>query len=203
MKGNCAAGYNWGTLDVNSEELVLSNDGLLVFKTKSSDIMKTTVSNKTEVSIEFDDSKEGDALQEIKFATPQTEDRTERDNVQELYERIKEHTTANTLGKEVCLIEKVHFISPKGHYDVKFYEDSVRLLNKSYDYKINYADISRYYTLYRNEETSFFMIKLSNPLKKGKSTYEHVVMELSSKEEVVCLSCRPKQLSLCRRCNST
>ncbi|KAL7720368.1 FACT complex subunit SSRP1 [Entamoeba marina] len=179
-----AKGFNWGSLIVNKDTVSLTNDGLLILKTNSKDIMKCSISNKTEVSLEFDDSKEGDALSEIKLFQPQTETTTLRDSAQELYEEIEEVTPKNISGKELCVFENIAFLSPKGHYDVKVYEDSVRIQNKTYDYKINFKDVSMFYQLKKDEDSSFFVFRLSNPLKKGQSIYECLVMELSANEMI-------------------
>ncbi|BFU18870.1 structure-specific recognition protein, putative [Entamoeba histolytica HM-1:IMSS-B] len=183
-KEYCVSGFNWGRIDIDKNSVQLTHDGYLIFKMNPKDFTKSSISNKTEVSIEFDDSKDGDALSEIKFFAPQTEQQNDKDNATELYDKIAEVTPTNAAGKEVCLFENIGFLSPKGHYDVKIYEDSVRVQNKTYDFKINYKDIARYYKLRKDEDTSFFILNLSNPLKKGKSVYECLVMELSSNEEV-------------------
>ncbi|ELP84998.1 FACT complex subunit SSRP1-A, putative [Entamoeba invadens IP1] len=184
MKSYSVAGFNWGKLEVTPNSVDMLHDDQLIFQTDPKKFTKSSLSNKTEVSVEFDDAGDGDVLTEIRFFAPQTEQQNEKDNATELYDKVAEVTPSNASGKEVCLFENVAFLSPKGHYDVKIYEDSVRVQNNTFDFKIKYTDIQLYYKMRKDNETSFFVLSLSNPFKKGKSVYECLIMELSTTEEI-------------------
>ena len=123
-------------------------------------------------------------MTEVKFFAPQTEFLSEREAAQELFDRVKRVIPdAGGSAKELCTIESIAFVSPKGHYNVKIARDFIRIQNKTYDYKVNFSDVTLLYALQKDETSSFFLMKLGVPLKKGKSLYDFVVMELSSTDE--------------------
>ena len=181
-------GYNWGQISVTSDEVTLSSDGFLILKTTPKNFTKCTL-NKGEVSVEFDDDKEGDALSEIKFATPQTDSKADKDIAQELYEDLDKVTSKEVPVKEICILEDISFLTPKGHYSVKIYDDSLRIQNGTYDFKVKYKDISVIYKLKKKDKMSFLVLRLSKVLRKGKSEYDSMIMELSDEKECVCCYC--------------
>lgn len=184
MTKYCVAGYNWGNITITEDEVSLSNDGYVILKTNPKTFIKSSLSNKTDVSVEFDEGKTGDVLCEIKFFSPSNGIQNEKDNATELFQKIEEVTPEDAYGKEVCVFENVAFVTPKGHYAVKMYEDYFRVQNITYDFKIKYSDIKTYYKLAKDEETSLLLLVLSKAVIRGKSEYESLLMELSTTEEV-------------------
>jgi structure-specific recognition protein 1 len=80
------------------------------------------------------------------------------------------------------------FVTPKNRYNVEMYENSMRIHGSSYEYKIKYSDISRYYMLEkpvgRKAETSFFyfVICLDKPIRQGQQKYPYLVWQTMNEE---------------------
>lgn len=65
------------------------------------------------------------------------------------------------------------------------YESSFRLRGKTYDYKIQYQSIKKFFLLPKNDEThTLITLGLDPPLRQGQTRYPFVVMQLKLDEEV-------------------
>lgn len=65
------------------------------------------------------------------------------------------------------------------------YESSFRLRGKTYDYKIQYQSIKKFFILPKNDEThTLITMGLDPPLRQGQTRYPFIVMQLKNDEEV-------------------
>ena len=55
MASACVKGHNWGMLDATTDEIVLRSDGGVVLALNPAAVFNTSIANKTEVSVEFDE----------------------------------------------------------------------------------------------------------------------------------------------------
>jgi hypothetical protein len=65
------------------------------------------------------------------------------------------------------------------------YEASFRLRGKTYDYKIQYSSIKKFFLLPKNDEMhTLIVLGLDPPLRQGQTRYPFLVMQLKLDEEV-------------------
>ena len=65
------------------------------------------------------------------------------------------------------------------------YESSFRLRGKTYDYKIQYSHIKKFFILPKNDEThTLITLGLDPPLRQGQTRYPFIVMQLKLEDEI-------------------
>ena len=73
----------------------------------------------------------------------------------------------------------------RGRFDIDMYENSFRLRGKTYDYKIQYQDIKKFFILPKNDEMhTLITLGLDPPLRQGQTRYPFIVMQLKLDDEV-------------------
>ena len=73
----------------------------------------------------------------------------------------------------------------RGRFDIDMYESSFRLRGKTYDYKIQYQSIKKFFILPKNDEIhTLITMGLDPPLRQGQTRYPFIVMQLKNDEEV-------------------
>lgn len=73
----------------------------------------------------------------------------------------------------------------RGRFDIDMYEASFRLRGKTYDYKIQYSSIKKFFLLPKNDEMhTLIVLGLDPPLRQGQTRYPFLVMQLKLDEEV-------------------
>lgn len=76
-------------------------------------------------------------------------------------------------------------LTPRGRFDIDLYEKSFRLRGKTYDYKIQYESIKKYFLLPKPDDMhSLITIGLDPPLRQGQTRYPFLVMQFKREEEV-------------------
>ncbi|KAJ9618416.1 FACT complex subunit [Taxawa tesnikishii (nom. ined.)] len=76
-------------------------------------------------------------------------------------------------------------LTPRGRFDIDLYEKSFRLRGKTYDYKIQYDSIKKYFLLPKPDDLhSLITIGLDPPLRQGQTRYPFLVMQFKREEEV-------------------
>ncbi|EAW11946.1 FACT complex subunit POB3 [Aspergillus clavatus NRRL 1] len=76
-------------------------------------------------------------------------------------------------------------LTPRGRFDIDMYESSFRLRGKTYDYKIQYASIKKFFLLPKNDELhTLIVLGLDPPLRQGQTRYPFLVMQLKLDEEI-------------------
>ncbi|KAJ5105072.1 FACT complex subunit pob3 [Penicillium alfredii] len=73
----------------------------------------------------------------------------------------------------------------RGRFDIDMYESSFRLRGKTYDYKIQYSAIKKFFLLPKNDDThTLIVLGLDPPLRQGQTRYPFLVMQLKLDEEI-------------------
>ncbi|KAE8147739.1 SSrecog-domain-containing protein [Aspergillus avenaceus] len=76
-------------------------------------------------------------------------------------------------------------LTPRGRFDIDMYEGSLRLRGKTYDYKIQYSSIKKFFLLPKNDDThTLIVLGLDPPLRQGQTRYPFLVMQLKLDEEI-------------------
>ncbi|BCR91039.1 FACT complex subunit POB3 [Aspergillus chevalieri] len=76
-------------------------------------------------------------------------------------------------------------LTPRGRFDIDMYESSFRLRGKTYDYKIQYASIKKFFLLPKNDDTHILIVLgLDPPLRQGQTRYPFLVMQMKLDEEI-------------------
>jgi FACT complex subunit SSRP1/POB3 len=77
---------------------------------------------------------------------------------------------------------------PRGRFDIDMYELSFqlpRLRGKTYDYKIQYAPVKKFFLLPKNDDMhTLIVLGLDPPLRQCQARYPFLVMRLKLDEEI-------------------
>ena len=88
-------------------------------------------------------------------------------------------------GDTIATFQDVLHLTPRGRFDIDMYESSFRLRGKTYDYKIPYESIKKFFLLPKPDEIHVLVtIGLDPPLRQGQTRYPFVVMQLKTDEDV-------------------
>ncbi|KAK5078710.1 FACT complex subunit [Lithohypha guttulata] len=88
-------------------------------------------------------------------------------------------------GTTFATFQDVLHLTPRGRFDIDLYETSFRLRGKTYDYKIQYDHIKKFFLLPKNDEMhTLITLGLDPPLRQGQTKYPFVVMQLKLDDEV-------------------
>jgi structure-specific recognition protein 1 len=76
-------------------------------------------------------------------------------------------------------------LTPRGRFDLDMYEKSFRLRGKTYDYKIQYDSIKKFFLLPKPDDVhTLITIGLDPPLRQGQTRYPFVVMQFKREEDI-------------------
>lgn len=88
-------------------------------------------------------------------------------------------------GTTFATFQDILHLTPRGRFDIDLYENSFRLRGKTYDYKIQYESIKKFFLLPKNDEMhTLITFGLDPPLRQGQTRYPFVVMQLKLDDEV-------------------
>lgn len=141
-----------------------------------------------------------DELVEMRFYIPGTalktgkgeSDGEEEEGVEEqnaanlFYETLMEKAEiGDVAGDTFATFLDVLHLTPRGRFDIDMYESSFRLRGKTYDYKIQYSSIKKFFLLPKNDDThTLIVLGLDPPLRQGQTRYPFLVMQLKLDEEI-------------------
>ncbi|KAL9113367.1 MAG: hypothetical protein Q9227_002408 [Pyrenula ochraceoflavens] len=102
------------------------------------------------------------------------------------YEQLMDKAEiGDVAGETFATFLDVLHLTPRGRFDIDMYESSFRLRGKTYDYKIQYSSIKKFFLLPKNDEThTLITLGLEPPLRQGQTRYPFIVMQLKLDEEV-------------------
>lgn len=87
-------------------------------------------------------------------------------------------------GTTIATFQEVLHLTPRGRFDLDFYENSFRLRGKTYDYKIQYESIKKFFFLPKTDEThTLITMGLEPPLRQGQTKYPFIVMQVKLDDE--------------------
>lgn len=142
-----------------------------------------------------------DQLVELRFYIPGTtmgkeknEDGEEEDDAEDkeinaaqvFYDTLMDRAEiGDVAGDTFATFLDILHLTPRGRFDIDMYEKSFRLRGKTYDYKIQYDSIKKYFLLPKPDDMhTLITIGLDPPLRQGQTRYPFLVMQFKREEEV-------------------
>lgn len=203
-KEHSLRGWNWGQTDLARNELIFHVNNKPNFEIPYSSISNSNLTGKNEVAIEFnlENDQAGDELVEMRYYVPgtvegetktikndegQDEEETEEISAASVfYEQLKDKADIGQVaGEAIVSFSDVLFLTPRGRYDIDMYTTSLRLRGKTYDYKIQYKQIERIFSLPKPDETHHLIIlQIDPPLRQGQTRYPFLSLQFAKEEEI-------------------
>lgn len=207
-KEHSMRGWNWGKTDFAKHELVFEVANKPDFEVPYKLISNLNLTGKNEVAVELaagEGDFAGDELVEMRFYIPGTEEvektvtmktedgaeeqKTEQEEVsaaQQFYDQIRDKADIGQVaGDAIVTFLDTLFVTPRGRYDIDMYASSLRLRGKTYDYKIQYKQIERIFSLPKPDDTHHLMVlQIDPPLRQGQTRYPFLVMQFDTDEEL-------------------
>lgn len=142
-----------------------------------------------------------DQLVEMRFYIPGTETQKERNDDGEevedgedeqrnaaaiFYETLNDRAEIGEVaGDTFATFLDILHLTPRGRFDIDMYEKSFRLRGKTYEYKLQYDSIKKYFLLPKPDDMhTLICIGLDPPLRQGQTRYPFLVMQCRREEEV-------------------
>ncbi|ODV70530.1 SSrecog-domain-containing protein [Hyphopichia burtonii NRRL Y-1933] len=206
-KEHSLRGWNWGKTDLARNELIFQVNNKPAFELPYNDISNSNLTGKNEVAVEFNldnGQKTGDEVVEMRFYIPgvienETENMVKDEEDGEMKQEIEEVNAANVFyeqlkdkadigqiaGEAIVSFSDVLFLTPRGRYDIDMYPTSLRLRGKTYDYKIQYKQIERIFSLPKPDESHHLIVlQIDPPLRQGQTRYPFLVLQFVREEEI-------------------
>uniref|UniRef100_A0A7S1C2J2 FACT complex subunit SSRP1 n=1 Tax=Corethron hystrix TaxID=216773 RepID=A0A7S1C2J2_9STRA len=157
--------------------------------------------NRNDIELQFHESDAGevgtDQLVQLRFYVPPDPDADQADRdvptAAELFQKSI-MTQARIKNSSMNVIvqfdeNRGSFLTPRGRYAMELYDSYLRMHGNKYDYKINYADISRLFLLPRQEEQNkAFVIALDKPIRQGQQRYQYLVLQTTTAQSEVTIN---------------
>eukprot|EP00922_Rhytidocystis_sp_ex-Travisia-forbesii_P063382 GHVS01094304.1.p1 GENE.GHVS01094304.1~~GHVS01094304.1.p1 ORF type:complete len:522 (+),score=77.72 GHVS01094304.1:31-1566(+) len=201
------SGWHWGDYHWRGKNLCLDIDKKAAVEIHAPDLSQITAPSKTDLTIEFqqDDTKEAgeDELLEVRFYIPPKSDAQEGEAqpIDILKDELTRHSGLGQggHGMESIVMNQVidvHLLVPRGRYEIDLGPSALKLHGKSYDYTMQYQNISRMFLVPRpNSPHLAFVIGLENAMRQGQTRYPFVVMQFDEKTDMdITLNMDEKQL---------
>ncbi|KAG7195824.1 FACT complex subunit [Scheffersomyces spartinae] len=101
------------------------------------------------------------------------------------YENLRDKAEIGQVsGEAIVSFSDVLFLTPRGRYDIDMYPSSLRLRGKTYDYKIQYKQIERIFSIPKPDEAHHLIVlQIDPPLRQGQTKYPFLVLQFVSEEE--------------------
>ncbi|CDK24142.1 unnamed protein product [Kuraishia capsulata CBS 1993] len=201
VKEHSLRGWNWGKTQLARNELLFNVNNRPAFEIPYSEIGNSNLTGKNEVAVELnlatkDDeiTKAGDELVEVRFYVPgnvelEDEDVMEDSEVKSaasaFYDQLKDKADIGQVsGEAVVSFSDTLFLTPRGRYDIDMYPTSLRLRGKTYDYKIQYKQIQRIFSLPKADEVhNLIILQCDPPLRQGQTRYPYLTIQFAKDEE--------------------
>jgi structure-specific recognition protein 1 len=164
-------GHNWGDFETKSQILSFNSpEGEEVFSVNMTDIKTCQTQPKShELTLDLHSNEKienkEDMMVQLRFVYPK-EDAEEQLN--DIKDKISQHidTTVLDSGENICVLEKLPFIVPRGRYNVEIFDKFMRLSGGTFLFKINFKNINQMYLLPKPGGTHmFFVISLDTPVR--------------------------------------
>ncbi|CCX32923.1 hypothetical protein FPQ18DRAFT_398685 [Pyronema domesticum] len=203
-------GWNWGKAEFSKSELHFNVANKPAFEIPFSEVSNSNLAGKNEIAVEFstgDGTTNGkkkknsaavDQLVEMRFYVPGTvkkgegEDGASDAEGEEMsaatlfYDTLKEKADIGEIaGDTFATFLDILFLTPRGRYDIDMYESSFRLRGKTYDYKIQFENVKKFFLLPKPDEVHhMIVIGLEPPLRQGQTKYPFLVMQFKREEDM-------------------
>jgi len=108
----------------------------------------------------------------------------ESHNAENIKENIMKNINIGSLDEAIAVVQEVPMVTPRGKFDFHFLNNVLKIHGTSFDYKINYKNMSRAFMLPKPDGIHIaFVIALISPLKQGKTTYPYLVFQIKNNQE--------------------
>ncbi|KIW14184.1 FACT complex subunit pob3 [Exophiala spinifera] len=116
----------------------------------------------------------------------ENEEEEEQNAANLFYETLMDKAEiGDVAGATFATFQDILHLTPRGRFDIDMYENSFRLRGKTYDYKIQYSAIKKFFILPKNDEMhTLITLGLDPPLRQGQTRYPFIVMQLKLDDEV-------------------
>lgn len=89
------------------------------------------------------------------------------------------------VGEVIVSFDEVLFLTPRGRYDIDMYENLLRLRGKTYDYKLQYTQIQRIFSLPKLDGMHHLLVlQVNPPLRQGQTKYSFLTLQFDEQEEI-------------------
>lgn len=89
------------------------------------------------------------------------------------------------VGEIIVSFSEVLFLTPRGRYDVDMYDSFLRLRGKTYDYKLQYTQIQRIFSLPKLDGMHHLIVlQVNPPLRQGQTKYSYLTLQFDEQEEI-------------------
>ncbi|KAF6014430.1 hypothetical protein HII13_000775 [Brettanomyces bruxellensis] len=102
------------------------------------------------------------------------------------YDELKEKADlGQVVGEMIVSFGEVLFLTPRGRYDIDMYDSFLRLRGKTYDYKVQYKQIQRIFSLPKVDGLhQLLILQVDPPLRQGQTKYSFLTLQFDSQEEI-------------------
>ncbi|CAG0884008.1 unnamed protein product [Cyprideis torosa] len=178
-------GWNWGTARFKGKVLTFEVGGQPDFDIPLVNVSHV-VAGKQEVTMEF--HKNDDApvdLCEMRFHIPATGE-GDSDPVEAFKDEVmKQASVITASGDAIAIFTEVNCITPRGRYQMKFYQKFIGLHGKAFDYRIPMTNVLRLFLLpHRDTRLMFFVISLDPPIKQGMTRYPFLIFQFNHEDDI-------------------
>ncbi|KAI9737078.1 MAG: FACT complex subunit [Cirrosporium novae-zelandiae] len=114
------------------------------------------------------------------------EDAEEKNAATLFYDTILDKAEiGDVAGDTFATFLDVLHLTPRGRFDIDMYQNSFRLRGKTYDYKIQYTALRKFFILPKPDDLHMLLtFGLDPPLRQGQTRYQFIVMQFRRDEEV-------------------
>lgn len=89
------------------------------------------------------------------------------------------------VGEIIVSFSEVLFLTPRGRYDIDMYDSFLRLRGKTYDYKLQYTQIQRIFSLPKLDGMHHLIVlQVNPPLRQGQTKYSFLTLQFDEQEEI-------------------
>lgn len=89
------------------------------------------------------------------------------------------------VGEVIVSLAEILFITPRGRYDIDMYDTFLRLRGKTYDYKLQYTQIQRIFSLPKLDGMHHLLVlQVNPPLRQGQTKYSFLTLQFDEQEEI-------------------
>jgi len=200
-------GTNYGRIDKDQSTLALvTMSGNHPILSVNYDAINNSTINKNDIIVETatDEVGNDDCMCEIRFHVEEPrEEKEEDDNKMDVEgeEQEDKQSTAEIIfkqiverakigefaGESIATLIDVNLAVPRGKYTIDFYQKSLRFHGMTFNYNIEYRNITKGFILPMTNESQVSIILQLNkdkPIYQGQTVYRYIVMQIKKEIEV-------------------
>lgn len=173
-------------VDVTNDRLTANLGEQTMFEIPTRLITNCTVIN-NDVILEFNDDEQGpreDGLLEMRFYLHQGGE--EEQLAEKLGEKIRHHVQLDEANDSLfCILPDLPLAIPRGKYTTDVFAKSFKLHGASYNYQINYKNITKAFLLpMPDRQNVCFVIGLDKPIRQGQTSYKYIALQFKTDQTI-------------------